>query len=221
VGHTYGSCPLWSFGSAPTWCDTQSAPFNTWQNNLDSPGSIGVGNVGKLMRSRSWRSMVPDYSNSTVLSAKSSGLYYRATAREANGQTIMAWARDTNLVTVDITKIHGSLAHAWWYSPADGTSIDLGTFSTTGTTSFIPPASRLVLVLDDASRGLAAPGTTTYSFAPDTACRRGRPGLLATPLSASRVHLCHHTDPRHDGAVRAVRSSSPVNARPRRARGGG
>lgn len=162
LGHIFGSCPLWNLGAIPGWCDSQSLPFNTWQNNMQSPGSLSQGNIGKLLRSRKWWAFVPDYSNVVVTSSKGSEMNYHATAREAAGETIMVWAPNTNQITVDMTKIGGTQARAWWFNVADGTSTDLGGFSTTGTRNFAPPGQRRVLVLDDASLSLAAPGTTVY-----------------------------------------------------------
>lgn len=161
IGHLFGSCPLWNFGAQPGWCGSQF-PFNSWQNNLNSTGSISQGNIARLMRSRKWWAFVPDYANAVVTSSKGSEMTYHATARETAGETVMVWALDTNQITVNMTKIGGTQARAWWFNVDDGTYTDLGTLSTTGSRSFIPPGPRRVLVLDDASLGLAAPGATVY-----------------------------------------------------------
>ena len=92
IGHIFGSCPLWNFGTTRSFCDTANSPFDTWRNNLDLPGSIAVGKIWQLMRSRRWWRMVPDYANWVVISAKGSGMRYRAAAREATGETVMAWS---------------------------------------------------------------------------------------------------------------------------------
>jgi hypothetical protein len=163
VGYTFGSCPLWSFGTQTGYCDSSSSPFNTWQNNLNSAGSVAVGNMGKLMRSRKWWTFVPDYANTVITSAKGSDPNYHATARETTGATVMVWCPNTNQITVDMTKISGSNAKAWWWNPADNTSVLLGTYDTTGTRNFTPSSGRKVLVLDNVASGLAAPGTAVYS----------------------------------------------------------
>lgn len=163
IGHIFGSCPLWSFGAQPGWCNSSSTPFDSWTNNLNSPGSVSSGNIGKLMRSRKWWTFVPDYSNTVVTSSKGSELNYHATAREVTGETVMVWCPDTNQVTVDMTKISGSIAKCYWWNPSDNSSVLIGTFNTTGTRNFTPSSARKVLVLDNESLGLAAPGTTVYS----------------------------------------------------------
>lgn len=158
-GATFGCCPLWSFQAQAGFCDAATAPFNTWQNAMDSPGSVAVGNIGKLMRSRRWWKMVPDYANTVVTSAKGTGDTYHATAREAAGQTVMVWCGNTNQVTVAMTQISGSSAQAWWWNPATNAATSIGTFNTTGSQNFTPPAASRVLVIDDVAAALAAPGS--------------------------------------------------------------
>lgn len=162
IGHVFGSCPLWSFGSAADYCDSSSSPFNSWNSNLASPGSISLGAIGKLMRSRAWATFVPDYSNVVVTSAKGSGNSYHATARQKDGETVMVWCPNTSSVTVNMTKVQGTQARAWWWNPDDNTSVLIGTYSTSGAGNFTPPSARKVLVLDNAASVLAAPGTTVY-----------------------------------------------------------
>jgi hypothetical protein len=61
-----------------------------------------------------------------------------------------------------MTKVAGTTAKAWWWNPDDNSSVLDGTYSTTGTRNFTPASVRKVLVLDDASKNLPAPGTTNY-----------------------------------------------------------
>jgi hypothetical protein len=163
VGHVFGSCPIWSFGTQTGFCDSGSPPFDSWQNNLASQGSVSAGNIGKLMRSRKWWTLVPDYANTVVTSPKGSEFYYHATAREAGGETVMSWSPNTDVVTVDMSKVAGSQTKAWWWNPKDNTSVVIGTFNTTGTMDFTPSSAGRVLVLDNAAANLPAPGTTGYS----------------------------------------------------------
>ena len=163
VGHTFGSCPLWSFGTARSFCDTANPPFDSWRNNLNSPGSIAVGKIGQLMRSRRWWKMVPDYANTIITSAKKSGMRYLAAAREETGETVMAWSPDGSRIAVKMEQISGTLARGWWFNADDGTLTDLGTLPTNGTRTFSPPQARQVLVLDDADRSLPPPGAGVYT----------------------------------------------------------
>jgi hypothetical protein len=62
--------------------------------------------------------------------------------------------------TVDMTRISGSTANAWWYDPRSGAATAIGTYSTTGTRTFTPVETNdWVLVLDDASQNYGPPGS--------------------------------------------------------------
>jgi hypothetical protein len=67
-----------------------------------------------------------------------------------------------NKFTVNLGKISGSDLKAYWYNPRNGSSTSLGTVRNSGTREFTPQfvglGSDWVLVLDDASKGYAAPG---------------------------------------------------------------
>jgi hypothetical protein len=165
AGHIWGGAPLWGFHAAIAdgWASSLSPPyFDTWLHHMESPASIGISNVGKLIKSRKWFRFVPDYSNTVVTSSKGSQFSYHATARESTGETVMVWCPDTNVVTVDMTKISGTQAKAWWWNPDDNTSVLIDTYNTTGTRNFTPSSVRKVLVLDNAASNLSAPGTTEY-----------------------------------------------------------
>lgn len=162
-GFVFGNCPIWGFNTTAMsgFCDNNT---RTWQGSLSLAGSTTTSYIGKLMQSRKWWGLVPDYSNTAVTSPKGSGISYHATARVSTGETVMVWCPSTNQVTVDMTKISGSQAMAWWWNPDDNSSSLIGTYNTTGTHNFTPSSARKVLVLDDASKNLAAPGTTVYSI---------------------------------------------------------
>jgi len=106
---------------------------------------------------------VPDYANTVVTSDKDGELSYQATARETTGMTVMVWCPTTASVTVDMIKISGTQANGWWYNPDDNSSVFVGTYPTTGTRNFTTGSAGKVLVLDDESLNLAAPGTTIYT----------------------------------------------------------
>ena len=75
VGALFGNYPIWRFsGTAPVCGD--------WVACLGSPGSKSMSNIGKLIRSRRWYNLVPDYDNTVVTSFKGSGFLYNATAKE-------------------------------------------------------------------------------------------------------------------------------------------
>ena len=71
----------------------------------------------------------------------------------------MAYLPTTRTITIDMGKVSGTLAAAWWFNPRTGQPTSGGKFATTGKKQFTPPADGdWVLVLDDAGRNLPAPG---------------------------------------------------------------
>jgi hypothetical protein len=156
VGQVFGNCPIWNFGasSASSFCNSAT----TWPTSLDSAGSISQGNIGRLMRSRPWWGLIPDYSNVVVTSSKGSELNYHATAREIDGKTVLVWCPTTDQVMVDMTKINGGQAKAWWWNPIDNTAKLIGTYATTGAKDFTPDSAGMVLVLDDVNANFSPPG---------------------------------------------------------------
>ena len=62
-------------------------------------------------------------------------------------------------LTVDMAKVGGTTARGWWFDPATGAATLIGDFATSGSRSFTPATAQdWVLVLDNASLNLAAPG---------------------------------------------------------------
>jgi hypothetical protein len=156
MGYVFGNCPIWHFGSSSSWCDKTD-----WKAELGNAGSVGMMHAQRLLTSRAWQSLVPDFAH-TVLTA-GYGTWgaadYVTAARTGDGATVVAYLPTGQTVTIDMTKVGGSQAQAWWYDPATGTSTSIGTFATSGTKDFEPPAAHdWVLVLDDASKGFGAPG---------------------------------------------------------------
>jgi hypothetical protein len=148
TGQIMGNRPIWLFDPG-------------WQAAMDAPGAIGMAHLKALFMSRSWHELVPDQNHKVVTSGlgEFNGLDYVAAARSADGSHVMAYLPTGHAVTVDMTKISGSQARAWWYDPQTGKAKEAGQFATTGVKEFIAPDSNnWVLVLDDANKHLPAPG---------------------------------------------------------------
>ena len=72
---------------------------------------------------------------------------------------MIAYLPTKRAFTVDLSKVAGTAAQAWWYNPRTGKSEAAGKFATKAKQQFTPPGEGdWVLVLDDASRKLPAPG---------------------------------------------------------------
>ena len=166
IGSIFGNCPIWHFGSAASWCGSTN-----WKGQLSSPGSVSMMYVQKLFTSREWHLLVPDLNHTAMTAGYGSwgDSSYVTAALTSNGHTLIAYLTSSRQVTVDMSKISGTQARGWWYKPADGTTTPIGVFATSGSRGFTPPSSGdWVLVVDDASLNLPAPGTQIYPPAPPT-----------------------------------------------------
>jgi len=155
-GHVFGNRPLWLFDPG-------------WQGALDSPGSRDMGHVRALFMSRPWHHLVPDQEHQVVTTGLGEfrGLDTLAAARTTDGGTVIAYMPSSRTVTVDLSRIRGSAAKAWWFDPRTGESASAGEFAASGCREFTPPAKGdWVLVLDDAGRNLPVPGAAGYRRGP-------------------------------------------------------
>lgn len=157
IGHCYGNSAVWRF--KPGW--DAPAIFN-------SVGVTELKHSTALFQSRRWQAFEPDI-NHTVLTAgfgtfstnsAVSSNNYATCARETNGHTVMIYAPTQRAMTVNLTKVSGTNALAWWFDPRSGTATNFGLYATTNSQVFTPPDTNdWVLVLDDASQNFAAPGS--------------------------------------------------------------
>jgi len=148
TGQFMGNRPIWLFDPG-------------WQAALDSTGAQDMSRLKALFTSRPWYQLVPDQKHEVVVDGLGEfrGLDYLAAARTEDGGTVIAYLPTARPFTVDMTKISGKAAKAWWFNPRTGKSDAAGEFPTTGKKQFTPPGEGdWVLVLDDASRKAAAPG---------------------------------------------------------------
>ncbi|OJY19969.1 MAG: hypothetical protein BGO98_01620 [Myxococcales bacterium 68-20] len=165
MGYVFGNCPIWHFGSV-NWCGTTN-----WKASLSSAGSTSMQHVNRLFTSRPWHTLVPDFSHTTLTAGY--GTYgtmtYATAARASDGATVIAYLPTARQVTVDMSRVSGAQAKAWWYEPSAGLATAIGTYATSGARSFTPPASGdWVLVVDDASKPFNPPGSPDGSTPPDT-----------------------------------------------------
>lgn len=148
TGQFMGNRPVWLFDPG-------------WQDALNSTGAQDMTRLKALFVSRPWYELVPDQKHEVVIDGlgEFNGLDYLAAARTADGNTVIAYLPTPRPFTVDMTKIAGSTVKAWWFNPRTGKSDLAGEFPTSGKRRFAPPGDGdWLLVLDDASRNLPAPG---------------------------------------------------------------
>ena len=150
TGQFMGNRPIWLFDPG-------------WEAALNSTASQDMPRLKALFNSRPWFDLVPDDKHEVVVDGLGEfrGLDYLSAARTENGRTMIAYMPTTRVVTVDMTKISGKEATAWWFNPRSGKSDSIGQYPTAGKRQFTPPGDGdWVLVLDDASFHLPAPGNS-------------------------------------------------------------
>jgi hypothetical protein len=155
-GHIFGNNPLWHFEGPSLY------PFEgTWEMAMDLLGSQSMMHWGKLFRSRRWFDLIPDQKHEVVIAGIGEflGNDYLAAGRTLDGSTVIAYMPTKRTIKVDMSKVSGAQAVAWWFDPRSGRATEAGAFPTTGILEFTPPAEGdWVLVLDDASKKLPPPG---------------------------------------------------------------
>ncbi len=151
VGHVFGNNPIWKFATG-------------WPSALNSPGSRAMSQLALLFNSRAWFRLEPDRTGQVLVAGAGADA---AAARTVDGESVMVYVPSARALSVDLTALSGTQVRAWWFDPVDGRTSSLGVFPATGVSSFAAPGRR-VLVLDDAARGLAAPGAEPYDADDDS-----------------------------------------------------
>jgi len=160
MGHIFGNCPIWNFGSSSGWCG-----LTNWKSALSSDGSVSMAYMQKLFKSRPWFWLEPDIDHNAIVSGYGSwgSSTYVTTALIGNSSTLIAYLPSARQVTVDMSVITGVDVRSWWYNPSNGEATEIGFFASAGMLDFTPPSNGdWVLVIDDASLELPAPGSDEY-----------------------------------------------------------
>ncbi len=166
-GHTYGANELWMMWTPdlePIDPRELVTPFlgadTPWHEALDYPGADQMRHLRALIESRPMLSRRPDQ-GLLALGPGEGGCRLQAT-RAADGSYAMVYAcRPGQTLTVEITRLSGDSATAWWYDPRTGEAECLEeALPTVGTAAFTVPddGPDRVLVLDDRARGFPPPG---------------------------------------------------------------
>lgn len=165
AGHDYNDLNVVGFhtlkiGERPSE-DDEYKPNTPWKEALNAPGAQQIHHLKDLMLSRPYFTRIPD--QSVVVSDTFEGSAHISGTRDRTGSYVMIYLPLGQQVWVDMNKLSGSSAIAWWYDPRTGKSTRIeGRFQTNRHQRFVPPSSGRsndwVLVLDDASKGFAVPG---------------------------------------------------------------
>jgi hypothetical protein len=163
AGHTYGNHSVWQFYDPLHNEPVQAARVELpWQKAILQEGAGQMQHVKSLMLSRPFFSRIPD--QSLIVGDAGQGESHIGATRDRTGSYAMVFLPQGQPVIVDLSKLAGSHAVAWWFDPRTGTAERIeGSFATTGARLFTAPTSGArtdwVLVIDDASKNFAPPGT--------------------------------------------------------------
>lgn len=157
AGHFYGSGQVWDFPS-------------TWLDGMQSEGAVSLLYLGRLLDSRGWPTLVPDYEHLTVVAGYGDigGSGYVAAALTPSRNSMIAYLPAPSTITVDLTRFTGIEVDATWYEPSSGEAVFIGRIPTVGTRQFTSPAGTdWVLVIDDAAADLVDVWVQPTAAAPD------------------------------------------------------
>jgi hypothetical protein len=154
-GHAYGNRGVWQMYE-PDREPSQPLRYY-WYDAMNLPGAWNMLHVRNLMLSRPVLSRIPD--QSLVEDTFAGADHIQATRGDGYAFIYAATGRTFR---VRMGKISGAVVTASWFDPRSGGVIPIGEFTNSGVQEFDPPGdpqrgNDWVLILDDKSKGFAAP----------------------------------------------------------------
>lgn len=152
-----GSCGV-TYGDHQVWQFLNTAFYETvnigdtiigWQKALHSEAATQMQYLKKLMLSRPYFSRVPD--QSLILSDKGSTyIDYVSATRDENRSYAMIHLPQNKPVTIDLSKIKGTVKNVSWYNPRTGKTIKGKQVKSVNNNTFTPPTEGQdwVLIID-------------------------------------------------------------------------
>ena len=134
TGYVFGNNPIWHF-SAPGLFSTNE----TWQQALGDVGSKDVTYFRALTNAVPWWTLVPDVAGSFVTAgAGPDGGTHATAAVSADGTWAVVYLPTRRSITVDLSRLKGSVATGYWYDPTSGKATFLHSMSLTQQTITSP-----------------------------------------------------------------------------------
>ncbi len=173
AGYAYGAHGVWGYrspGRMPGGAiriprDTRHGVAPPWKDALQLPAGTQMQYLRTLLESRPMLIRIPDQ---WLIANDPLGTVDRIEAcRAADGSYAFIYTASGKKLKIRMIdqiydKLSGKTIRAYWYDPRHGTSLSIGEFKKTAFRDFTPPTSGhgndWILVLDDASKGYAAPG---------------------------------------------------------------
>jgi hypothetical protein len=157
-GHTYGHKAVMQMFK-PGGGKSSYGPAQFWFDAIDDPGAGQMQWLKNLILSRPFfeRVYAPE-----LVAGENGQRYEHIVACRGDSYAIL-YDYTGRPFDVQLGRISGATATAWWYDPRTGKALEIGEFANKGTQRFTPPGkpepgNDWVLVLDDASKRFAPPG---------------------------------------------------------------
>lgn len=159
-GHTYGNGSVMQMHRPSDGPEGGYGVTKYWFEAIDDPGAGQMQHLKNLMLSRPYFHRIYD---PTVVQGNPGYQYDRLMATRGN-EFLFAYIYTGRSFSLKMGHVSGSQVRAWWYNPKDGGCVSMGQFPNMGVRKFNPPGSMRegndwVLVLDDASKDFAEPGS--------------------------------------------------------------
>ena len=167
-GHTYGHHAVWQM-AAPDRTPV-NMPLLSWREAIQQPAAAQMQHGRRLIESRPSFDRVPDDTlivphGQAPTAVPGAGRYRFVAVRDREASWAMIYAPVGREFTVRTSLLSGETLNAWWFNPRDGKAERSDSIKKAETHRFRTPdhgeAVDWILVLDDASRGYAAPGSGT------------------------------------------------------------
>jgi hypothetical protein len=159
AGHTYGNNNVWQMWAPGR--EPQLGADTPWLEALDHPGAFQMGHLRRLLESRPWQKLEP--AQDLVVGPSAPGPDLVRAALASDRSFALVHSNRGEAVAVDQGRLGARDVTAWWFDPRYGRAYPIHTGVGTGIQVYTPPSSGRgcdwVLVLDDAARGFAAPGS--------------------------------------------------------------
>jgi hypothetical protein len=163
AGHTFGNNSVHQSHDPARYPQVESfyPGLKHWREELDSAGATQMRHVKALMLSRPYFTRIPD--QSFLVGDAGQGEEHIAAIRDADGRYAMVYSPKGKSFRLELSKITGPRALAWWFDPRSGAATRMGSsFATSRKKVFTPPSagpeSDWVLVLDSEGTNFGPPG---------------------------------------------------------------
>lgn len=154
TGITYGHVHVWDFHNG----GNREDGYEDWKVQLKDPGAVQMGYLANLIMSRPHTGR--ESAQHILIHESPGGLKQRAII--GNGYAFV-YTSQGHHIYVNLNALLWEHNKAWWFNPKSGKATPINNVSNAGNHTFDPPGiaggdNDWVLVIDDASKGLAAPG---------------------------------------------------------------